>query len=188
MKNIVFTNENGLVVSKSKVVNHSYTTGQYMNGLLFHDIDDTLFENINKYRYANNEWLLLPEKPTDSLFYLFDGVNNEWVFDATTAKNNADNKLDGNLYNFIVKVSKFPEWKQAEYADTYSELSIKKLTNGISVEEQTTIDNIVLVRAWKNQLKSNNATASKGIQNATTIADINTAVSTMTYTTPPFQI
>jgi len=97
-------------------------------------------------------------------------------------------QLKADLYNYITKTNNFPEWKQVNYADTYSELSIKKLTTSVTPAEQTTIDNIIAVRAWKNALLAERDRVKVLIFAATTTLEIRNAVDSFVYTQPPFNI
>jgi len=177
-------------------VDDMYTDGETYHGQLARAVDYTIPNiDILKMRYYNNELISIPDAPNDT-DYIYDYSTSAWnVISLSTyplefadIQDTKIKHLDGNLYDFIVTQSNFVEWKQAEYADNYSELSIKKLTNGVSVDEQTKIDNIVLVRAWKNQLKLDNDTVTTAIGNATTMTEINIAISSMNYIEPPFQL
>ena len=97
-------------------------------------------------------------------------------------------QLKSDLYDYITKTSNFPGWKQTNYADTFSELSIKKLTSSISTTEQTTLDNIVAIRSWKNNLLTERDRVKALVFAATSVADIRTAIDSFTYTPPPFPI
>jgi len=175
---------------------NSYTSGNMYGDQLAIAVDHSIPNgDILKMRYHNNELFAIVDPPNEN-DYIYDYATASWnvispvtnpsefaIIQDTTIK-----KSNGDLYTFITKESGFVEWKQAEYADNYSELSIKKLTNGVSAEEQTMIDNIVLVRAWKNQLKSDNDVVTNQILNATSIDSINTAVASMVYSAPPFDL
>ena len=61
-------------------------------------------------------------------------------------------ELKGSLYTFITDTSNFPEWKQANYADTSADLRIRQLSETLTSEELTELANITLVRSWKGDL------------------------------------
>jgi len=128
-----------------------------------------------------------PIRPSDD--YVWDKANAIWIVDdITTVCDSNYNTLKSELYRFITETSNFPEWKQVNYSDTYSELSIQKLTNGITTDQQTTLDNIVAVRAWKNALLSERDRVKTLIYDATNLAGITTAVDSLVYSTPPFEL
>jgi len=99
-----------------------------------------------------------------------------------------DKKLKEVLYSFITNDCNFPEWKQANYNQRYTELAMKKLGGTITAAEQTELTNIESVITWKNQLITDTNAARASIQSATTVADIRTIESSITYTPPPFPL
>ena len=89
------------------------------------------------------------------------------------------------LYKHITETSDFPEWKQANYADTSSEYGFKELAGTLTVDEQAHLDYIRLVRAWKNQLLVERDRVKIEIQLAGSILEIITARDSMMYTPIP---
>jgi len=100
-------------------------------------------------------------------------------------QNDAHNSLRADLLNFILVTSDFPEWKQANLADRWAELSIKKLTTSVTVAEQAELDFIASIRAWKNTLLAERDRVKTAILSATTMLEIRTAVDSFMYTIKP---
>ena len=93
----------------------------------------------------------------------------------------AYDKVRKTLYNHIVVDSDFPEWKQANYADTYAYLTLKELKHPLTPKEQETLAGIESVRQWKTDLLSNRDAVKEAIASATTPQEVAQAVALMDY-------
>jgi len=187
MKRLLYTNNDGIITSTSLVVNHNFTDGQEIQtGVFVRFQPDWMNENdcILKYRYDGVEFVGIPPKPEGNHNF----VDGAWVLDIASEQSTRYLMLKRQLYNFIVNTSNFPFWKQVNYSDTYSDLSIQKITTGITVEQQQTLDNIILVRNWKNDLLVERDRVKTVIYSATTLSQIDVAVSSFVYLEPPFLI
>ena len=104
--------------------------------------------------------------------------------DLATIKAKNVEVLNKKTYDFITKDQNFPEWKQANYSDTWSVLANKTV---LTTEEQNKKLYIEAVRAWKDQLlfEINNAEAL--ILNAITPAEIKTALSNIAWAQKPVE-
>jgi len=95
------------------------------------------------------------------------------------------NKLTSDLYLFITKTSDFPEWKQANYADTWANLSIKQLATTLTTAETVQLTYINSIRDWKNTLLSERDRVKALIFTATDVKTIRDAVASFTYPQKP---
>jgi len=104
--------------------------------------------------------------------------------DLATIKAKNVEALNKKTYDFITKDQKFPEWKQANYSDTWSVLVNKTV---LTTEEQNKKMYIEAVRVWKDQLLLEINTAEALILNASNTADIKTALSNIVWAQKPVE-
>lgn len=103
-------------------------------------------------------------------------------------QDDAYNKIRLDLQDFIFETSDFPVWKQANYSDIGSELGLKELAASIIPSEQSTLDNVRLVRAWKNVLLAERDRVKALIYSSTNASEIKISFESMVYTPPPFNL
>lgn len=127
-------------------------------------------------------------EPRMTLLDDWDNIDKRWVLNVERYADEKYLQIKTDLYMFITQASKFPEWKQANYADTWSELSIKKLTSGVTADEQATIDAIQQTRDWKNTLLVERDRVKGEIYAAVDEIGIQQAFDSMIHTSAPFSL
>jgi len=118
----------------------------------------------------------------------WDVSQKKYVPDIGSHAQSEYDALKFKLYLFITKTSDFPEWKQANYADTGSDLGFKEITGTITNDEQSKLNNIRLIRQWKNTLLAERDRVKAAIFSANNAAQIELEVNSMVYTPPPFSL
>lgn len=108
--------------------------------------------------------------------------------DLTEGQQEVYDKLRADLYTFITVDSDFPEWKQANYSERYTTLSVLKIEGTITTEEQTELDAIISVISWKNGLITQRDTIKNDIFNSTSIPSARIAADTFVFTPAPFDL
>ncbi len=96
-------------------------------------------------------------------------------------QDDAYNKLRTDIYEFIITTKDFPEWKQANYADTWANLSIKQLSTALTTEELSVLAVINSTRTWKDNLIAERDRVKTLIFNSVNIAEIRDAVDSFVY-------
>jgi len=163
--------------------------GMMIGGLMIKDLPKSANPRSAKsnlhWSFTSDSWGTHAPKKIESDSW--DNTNKKWNNNIQEYAKDRYDKLKTDLYRFIVKTCDFPEWKQANTADTYAELSIKKLTTSVTPEEQATIDNIVAIRAWKNSLLAERDRVKAKIysQSTNTTNQIDTIVKSFVYASFP---
>ena len=103
----------------------------------------------------------------------------------TDYKDNAYTKFKNLLYQFVTKVCDFPEWKQVNYLDQYYELDSK---SNPSSAEQAELTGLKSVRVWKNDLLAYRDTIKSSIYNATSTSNVDSVISNVSFSQPPFDL
>lgn len=164
---------------------NAYTDGVVYNGATAKAVDHTIPDaDILQMQYFDGELVAISEQP--SPYHNYDRVGDTWILDVALAATTYANNTSQNISKFIIKDNNFPEWKQVNYADRFSELSIQKLTSSITADEQGELDNIVLIRSWKNSLISEYNRIESELNTESTIAEMETSVNSLVFTPAPF--
>jgi len=103
-------------------------------------------------------------------------------------QNDAYDKIKSLLYTHITVTSDFPEWKQVNFLDTFSEVRFRGVGRPLTTEEQADIDYIDEVRVWKNALFAERDRVKGEIFSATSVYDIVAATNSMTYLQRPVML
>jgi len=103
-------------------------------------------------------------------------------------QNDAYDKIKSLLYTHVTVTSDFPEWKQANFLDTFSEVKFRGLGQPLTTEEQAYIDYIDEVRVWKNALFTERDRVKGEIFAATSVYDIVVATNSMIYLQMPVML
>lgn len=143
-------------------------------------------EVLTTWHWTGTAWGTHTAKPGD--FYDWDKNSFSYTLNLTAAKEFYNKQLKANLYKHITVFSNFPEWKQANYNQRYTELSFLELAGTITTSQQAELTAIREIISWKNGLISQRDTLKSSMDAAITLQDIETAFNSMSYTAPPFEL